>query len=276
MWPAIEVTITHPDKVVFPGHGDAAGYTKLDLVRYYLSVADGALRGVAGRPMILKRFVKGIAHEAVFQKRAPAKRPDWVDVAELRYARGTSAKEAVIHDAAGLAWADQPGMRRPQPASGAGRRSRSPRRTAGRSGPDARRRLAAASSTSRWWPARCSRTTGWSRGRRRPAREASTSTRGSPRAGRSARCGWPPRPLPVKSSDGCPTRRPAVGGRKSARACSSTSTRTPRTAPSRRPTRCGPLPDARVSTPLHWDEVAGCRPEAFTIATVPGRFAELG
>ena len=99
-----QVEITHPDKVVFPSHSDAGPYSKLDLVRYYLSVADGALRGVAGRPMILKRFVKGIAQEAVFQKRAPEKRPDWVDVAELRYASGTSAKEAVIRDAAGLAW----------------------------------------------------------------------------------------------------------------------------------------------------------------------------
>src|SRR5690348_16300398 len=104
-----EVTITHPDKVVFPRvstrETSVGPYTKLDLVRYYLSVADGALRGVAGRPMILKRFVKGITEEAVFQKRAPVNRPDWVDVAELRYARGTSAAEAVIHDAAGLAWA---------------------------------------------------------------------------------------------------------------------------------------------------------------------------
>src|SRR3954451_22698613 len=95
------LAITHPDKVVFPD----AGVTKLDLVEYYLAVADGALRGVAGRPMILKRFVKGITEEAIFQKRAPEKRPDWIDVAELKYASGTSAKEAVIHDAAGLAWA---------------------------------------------------------------------------------------------------------------------------------------------------------------------------
>lgn len=100
-----QITITHPDKVVFEAHGGAGPHTKLDLVRYYLSVAEGALRGVAGRPMILKRFVKGISEEAVFQKRAPKNRPDWVDVAELRYARGTSAAEAVIHDAAGLAWA---------------------------------------------------------------------------------------------------------------------------------------------------------------------------
>src|ERR1700758_450826 len=99
-----QVEVTHPDKVIFPDQDGRAGHTKLDLIRYYLAVADGALRGVAGRPMILKRFVKGIEQEAIFQKRAPTKRPDWVDVAELHYARGTSAAEAVIHDAAGLAW----------------------------------------------------------------------------------------------------------------------------------------------------------------------------
>ena len=95
-----EVLITNPDKVVFPD----AGHTKLDVVRYYLSVADGALRGVAGRPMVLKRFVKGIGEEAVFQKRAPERRPDWVEVVELHYASGTSAAETVVRDAAGLAW----------------------------------------------------------------------------------------------------------------------------------------------------------------------------
>ncbi len=94
-----QVPVTHPDKIVFP----ESGVTKPDLIRYYLAVAPGALRGVAGRPMILKRFVKGITEEAVFQKRAPEKnRPDYVDVAELKYASGTSAKEAVLHDAAGL------------------------------------------------------------------------------------------------------------------------------------------------------------------------------
>src|SRR4051812_48381310 len=96
------VTISHPDKVVFP----SLGVTMLALSNYYLAVAPGALRGVAERPMILKRFVKGITDEAVFQKRAPEKnRPGYVDVAELRYASGTSAKEAVLHDAAGLVWA---------------------------------------------------------------------------------------------------------------------------------------------------------------------------
>jgi bifunctional non-homologous end joining protein LigD len=95
-----EVVVTSPGKVVFPD----AGHTKLDLVRYYLSVAGGALRGVAGRPMVLKRFVKGIGEEAVFQKRAPATRPDWVEVVELHYASGTSAAETVVRDDAGLAW----------------------------------------------------------------------------------------------------------------------------------------------------------------------------
>jgi bifunctional non-homologous end joining protein LigD len=95
-----EVRITHPDKPIFP----QGGHTKLDLVHYYLAVAEGALRGVSGRPMILKRFVKGIDEEAFFQKRAPSSRPDWIEVTELHYASGTSAEEVVVRDAAALAW----------------------------------------------------------------------------------------------------------------------------------------------------------------------------
>jgi bifunctional non-homologous end joining protein LigD len=95
-----EVKVTNPDRVVFA----EGGHTKLDLVRYYLAVADGALRGVAGRPMILKRFVKGIDQEAFFQKRAPKKRPEWIETATLRYASGTSADEVVVRDAAALAY----------------------------------------------------------------------------------------------------------------------------------------------------------------------------
>lgn len=95
-----EVTVTNPDRVVFA----EGGHTKLDLVRYYLAVADGALRGTVGRPMILKRFVKGIDQEAFFQKRAPNKRPEWVETVTLRYASGTSADEVVVRDAAALAW----------------------------------------------------------------------------------------------------------------------------------------------------------------------------
>ncbi|MCM3695655.1 non-homologous end-joining DNA ligase [Microbacterium oleivorans] len=96
-----EVRLSSPDKVVFP----EPGITKRDLADYYLAVADGALRGAANRPMVLKRFVKGIGQEAFFQKRVPENRPDFVSSATLHYASGTSAEEAVIRDAAGLVWA---------------------------------------------------------------------------------------------------------------------------------------------------------------------------
>src|SRR5947199_8915434 len=99
-----EVTITHPDKVVFERHGGFGPRTKLDLVRYYLSVADGALRGVAGRPMVLKRFVHGADGEAFFQKRAPDKRPDWVPTVKLSFPSGRTADGAVVSDAAPPAW----------------------------------------------------------------------------------------------------------------------------------------------------------------------------
>lgn len=95
-----QVRVTHPDRVVFP----SLGLTKRDLVAYYLTVSDGALRGVRGRPMILKRYVKDVEHEAFFQKRVPDNRPPWVATAELTYRRGTSAEEVVVTDAASLAW----------------------------------------------------------------------------------------------------------------------------------------------------------------------------
>ncbi|GEB44177.1 DNA polymerase domain-containing protein [Microbacterium testaceum] len=95
-----EVRVTSPDRVVFP----EPGLTKLDLVRYYLSVAEGALRGAGGRPMVLKRFSKGLDQEPFFQKRVPENHPAFIDTATLHYASGTSAEETVIRDAAGLAW----------------------------------------------------------------------------------------------------------------------------------------------------------------------------
>ena len=95
-----EVTITNPGKVFFP----KAGYTKLDLVRYYAAVAEGAVRGVANRPMALKRFVDGAEGEPFFQKRAPEKRPDWIDTVELRFPSGRTTREIVVNDAAQLLW----------------------------------------------------------------------------------------------------------------------------------------------------------------------------
>src|SRR5512132_1387587 len=93
-----EVAISNPGKVFFPG----LGLTKLDLVRYYLTVADGALRGVRGRPMALKRFVDGADGQAFFQKRAPKSRPDWIETVELRFPSGRSAEEIVVRDPAQL------------------------------------------------------------------------------------------------------------------------------------------------------------------------------
>ena len=95
-----EVKVTNPDKVYWP----EPGYTKMDLVRYYLAVADGALRGAGGRPMALKRFVDGAAGEFFFQKRAPAKRPAWIDTVSLSFPSGRRAEEIVLRDAASLAW----------------------------------------------------------------------------------------------------------------------------------------------------------------------------
>src|SRR5216684_8193296 len=94
------VTISNPDKIFFP----KTGHTKLDLVRYYMAVAEGALRGIGGRPMALKRFVNGAEGEAFFQKRAPTSRPDWIETVELSFPSGRTAEEIVVRDAAQLIW----------------------------------------------------------------------------------------------------------------------------------------------------------------------------
>jgi DNA ligase D-like protein (predicted polymerase) len=266
------VPVTHPDKVIFPD----AGVTKRDLIDYYLAVADGALRGVADRPMILKRFVKGITQEAIFQKRAPEKRPDWIDVAELRYASGTSAKEAVLTDAAGLVWAVNLGCVDLNPH---------PVRASDLDHPDELRvdldpmpgvqweQILAVAQVAREvladhgltaWP----KTSG-SRGFHIYARihphwpfkqvrlAAETVARVvEQRVPDLATARW------WKEERGA---RVFVDFNQNAK------DRTVASAYSVRAT-----PDARVSTPLRWDEVPGCRPEAFTIATVPARFAAMG
>src|SRR5687767_7411654 len=95
-----EVSISNPHKVLFP----KAGHTKLDLVRYYLAVAEGALRGAGGRPNMLVRYPNGVDGEFFYQKRAPKARPDWIEVVELRFPSGRAADEVVPRDAAALAW----------------------------------------------------------------------------------------------------------------------------------------------------------------------------
>jgi DNA ligase D-like protein (predicted polymerase) len=266
-----QVSVTHPDKVVFP----ELRLTKLDLINYYLAVADGALRGVAGRPMILKRFVKGITEEAVFQKRAPEKRPDWIDVAELKYASGTSAKEAVIHDAAGLAWAVNLGCvdLNPHPVQADDLAHPDELRVDLDPMPGvdwrqivevaliAREVLEEHGLTA--WP----KTSG-SRGFHIYARihprwpfkfvrlAAQTVAREvERRAPELATARW------------WKEEREGVFVDFNQNAFD----RTVASAYSVRAT-----PDARVSTPLFWDEVRDCRPEAFTVATVPDRYAEIG
>ena len=266
-----QVPITNPDKVVFPD----IGVTKMDLMLYYTDVAEGALRGVRDRPMILKRFVKGITEEAVFQKRAPEKRPDFVDVAELKYASGTSAKEAVIHDAAGLAWAVNMGCVDLNPH---------PVRADDLAHPDELRVDLDPMPGVQWrqivdvalvarevleehgltaWP----KTSG-SRGfhiyariqRRWPFKfvrlAAQTVAREvERRAPELATARW------------WKEEREGVFVDFNQNAFD----RTVASAYSVRAT-----PDARVSTPLLWDEVADCQPENFTIATVPERFEDYG
>lgn len=266
-----QVKVTHPERVIFPEHR----HTKLDLVRYYLAVAEGALRGVAGRPMILKRFVKGIEQEAIFAKRAPANRPAWVDVAELRYASGTSAAEAVIHDAAGLVWAvnlgcvdlnphpvlagdlDHPDELRVDldPMPGVGWRQILDVAAV------ARQVLEDHGLTA--WP----KTSG-SRGFHLYARITPL---------------WPFRQVRLAAQ----TVAREVERRAPDLATSrwwkeerqgvfvdfnqNAKDRTVASAYSVRAT-----PDARVSMPLGWDEVAGCDPQEFTMRTVPQRFADVG
>src|SRR6266852_3549740 len=95
-----EVVITNPSKVFFPH----TGYTKLDLVKYYAAVAQGALGGISNRPIVLKRYVDGAEHEPFFQKRAPDRHPEWIETVELRFPSGRTAREIVVRDAAQLLW----------------------------------------------------------------------------------------------------------------------------------------------------------------------------
>src|ERR1700719_1120895 len=270
-----QVEVTHPDKVIFPDRDGRAGLTKLDLIQYYLAVADGALCGVAGRPMILKRFVKGIDQEAVFQKRAPEKRPEWVDVAELRYASGTSAKEAVIHGAAGLAWAINLGCvdLNPHPVLADDLEHPDELRVDLDPMPGVQwRQILDVALIAREvledhgltaWP----KTSG-SRGFHIYARIVpSWSFRQVRLAAQTVAREVERRSPELATSRWWKEEREGVFVDFNQNA----KDRTVASAYSVRAT-----PDARVSTPLRWDEGADCKPEAFPMDTVPGRFAEMG
>jgi DNA ligase D-like protein (predicted polymerase) len=266
-----KVPVSNPDKVYFP----QSGHTKLDLVRYYLSVADGAMRGVAGRPMVLKRFVNGADGEAFFQKRAPSSRPDWIETVELSFPSGRTAEEIVLREAAGLAWVANLGCIDLNPH---------PVRAEDLDHPDELRvdldpvpgvdwaqiirvALVARDVLSDFgltgWP----KTSG-SRGIHIYARIEPRWTFPEVRSAAVALA----REIERRAPDDATSRwwkeeRHGVFVDYNQNA----KDRTVASAYSVRPTA-----DARVSAPLSWDEVPDCEPAAFTIDTVPQRYAALG
>ena len=233
-----EVTVTNPDKVYFP----TAGHTKLDLVRYYVEVAEGALRGIAGRPIVMKRYVDGADKPAFYQKRAPG--------APARLDRDRRAPVPVGADRRGgrrprrrpADLAGEPRLHRPAPAPGARRRPGPPGRAAHRPGSRPRRRLGRRHPHRAGLPGRAGRTRPAPPGPRRPARAGCTSTSASSGAGASPTCGGRRWRWRARWSGASPPWPPAPGGRRSATACSSTTTRTPRIAPPPAPTPCAPRP----------------------------------
>ena len=267
-----EVRVTNPDKPYFTRE---TKLSKLDLVRYYLSVAAGALAGIQDRPIVLKRFVNGAEGEAFYQKRAPADHPAWLRTITLSFPSGRTAEELVVDDAAGLAWIVNLGCIELHPH---------PVRSGNLNHPDELRidldpgpgvpwsdvRTVALEVKSfledmglRGWP----KTSG-SRGmhvnvRIQPRWSFTEVRRAALALSRAIEKRVPAR----ASSKWWKEERHGVfldynQNAKDRTTCSAYSVR--------------PLPDARVSTPLDWKEVPECDPAEFTVLTVPKRFAERG
>jgi len=265
------VPVSNPGKVFFP----RTGHTKLDMIRYYLAVADGALRGVAGRPMALKRFVNGAEAEPFFQKRAPEKRPDWIETVELRFPSGRTADEVVLRDAGGLVWVVNLGCidLNPHPVLAVDLDHPDELRVdldpvPGIEWPQIREvALVARSVLSDFG------LTGWPK---------TSGSRGMHIYARIERR-WPfadVRRAAVAVAREIERRAPDLATSKWWKEerhgvfvdyNQNAKDRTVASAYSVRP-----LPDARVSAPLRWEEVPDCDPAAFTIDTVPSRFAEVG
>jgi len=269
---AREVRVTHPDKLYFSRQTKVS---KLDLVRYYLSVSPGALAGIQDRPIVLKRFVNGAEGEAFYQKRAPTERPPWLRTVTLSFPSGRTAEEVVVDDAAGLAWIVNLGCIELHPH---------PVRTGDLDHPDELRvdldpgpgvnwadvRTVALEVKTlldemglRGWP----KTSG-SRGMHVNVRIQPRWTFGQVRRAAVALSRAVERRVPaLASSKWWKEERHGVfldynQNAKDRTTCSGYSVR--------------PLADARVSTPLHWHEVPDCEPADFTILTIPKRFQKLG
>ncbi|MFN7997759.1 MAG: non-homologous end-joining DNA ligase [Bryobacteraceae bacterium] len=267
-----KVRITHPGKPYFTRE---AQLSKIEIVRYYLAVAPGALAGIRDRPVVLKRFVNGAEGEAFYQKRAPSDRPSWLRTVTLSFPSGRTAEEIVVDDAAGLAWIVNLGCIELHPH---------PVRAEDLDHPDELRidldpgpgvtwenvRAVAAEVKAfldeiglRGWP-KTSGSRGMHINVRIQQRWTFTEVR---RAALALSRAIERRAPTLASSKWWKEERHGVfldynQNAKDRTTCSAYSIR--------------PLPDARVSTPLHWDEVAVCDPADFTVFTVPARFAKIG
>jgi bifunctional non-homologous end joining protein LigD len=266
------VRVTHPDKLYFAAQ---AQISKLDLVRYYLAVAPGALAGIKDRPIVLKRFVNGAEGEAFYQKRAPTQRPPWLRTVTLSFPSGRMAEEVVVDDAAGLAWIVNLGCLELHPHAIRSGDLEHPDElridldpVPGVSWADVRRVALEVHSLLdelglRGWP----KTSG-SRGMHVNVRIEPRWTFSQVRRAAVALSRAVERRAPaLASSKWWKEERHGVfldynQNAKDRTTCSAYSVR--------------PLPDARVSAPLHWREIPDCEPGDFTIHTIPTRFAQIG
>jgi DNA ligase D-like protein (predicted polymerase) len=266
-----EVAVSNPAKVLFP----AAGYTKLDVARYYVAVADGALRGAGGRPNMLLRYPNGIEADFFYQKRAPETRPDWVEVVTLRFPSGRRADEVVPRDAAALVWMANLGCLELHPH---------PVRADDLDHPDELRVDLDPVPGVTWNQVRQVASlvgaaleefglTGWpktsgSRGIHVAVRIERRWTFQQVRRAALALAREVERRAPsLATSQWWKEERHGVFLDYNQNA----KDRTVAAAYSIRP-----KPDARVSAPISWDEVADCDPADFTLATMPARFARIG
>jgi bifunctional non-homologous end joining protein LigD len=269
---AREIQITHPDKLYFSSQ---VRVSKLDLVSYYLSVAPGALAGIRDRPIVLKRFVNGAEAEPFYQKRAPSQRPAWLRTVTLSFPSGRTAEEIVVDDAAGLAWIVNLGCieLHPHPVRSGDLDHPDELRidldpVPGIGWEDVRRVAMEVQNLLdevglRGWP----KTSG-SRGMHINVRIQPRWTFADVRRAAVALSRAVERRAPaLATSKWWKEERHGVfldynQNAKDRTTCSAYSVR--------------PLPDARVSAPLHWHEVPDCNPADFTIFTMPKRFAKIG
>lgn len=267
-----EVQITHPGKLYFSSQ---VQISKLDLVRYYLSVAPGALAGIRDRPVVLKRFVNGAEAEPFYQKRAPAQRPSWLRTVTLSFPSGRTAEEIVVDDDAGLAWIVNLGCIELHPHPVRSRDLEHPDELRIDLDPIPGVRWADVRTVAlevqallaevglRGWP----KTSG-SRGMHVNVRIEPRWTFSEVRRAAVAFSRAVERRTPaLASSKWWKEERHGVfldynQNAKDRTTCSAYSVR--------------PLPDARVSAPLHWNEVPDCDPADFTMFTMPERFAKVG